>query len=268
MDIFPKLILSCAIGGALLAGCNDIDSDNRFIPLPPVEGDRVVLLEDYTGQRCPNCPEGTRIVEQLTEQYGDRFIAVSIHAGDFGVPVGYKRYTGLMQPFGNDMASTRGIETYPSGVIAGGGHSDRTLWAAEVRNAMTIPSTCHINVANLRYIPEINTVSGVAQLLPGVTCNGGVGIWLIEDDVVAPQYNVNGDHEWDMEYHHHHLLRAYWGENYFGNPLPLSREATSEVAFNFCVDESWNPENLSVVIFVKNMETGAYMQSAIRHLYE
>lgn len=268
MNNFLKYILPCALAGAFFTGCNDLSPDDRFIELPPVEGDRVVLLEDYTGQKCPNCPDGARIVEQLHEQYGNRFISVSIHAGDFAVPVNYNRYLGLMQPFGNDMARAREVDTYPSGVIDGGAKCDRSEWAAKVRDAMSVPSTCDITFSNLQYLPEIEMVSGVVKLLPGVTCDGAVGIWLIEDNVIARQYNVNGDHEWVMDYSHNHVLRAYWGENYFGNTVSLTRESGTDISFSFPVDETWKPENLSVVIFVKNMETGAYMQSAIRHISE
>lgn len=264
MNTLLKLILPCAFAGALLSGCNDIAPDDRFINVPPVEGDRVVILEDYTGQKCPNCPDGARIIEQLKEQYGDRFIPISIHAGDFAVSVSYNRYLGLMQPFGNDMVRTRQVETYPTGVIDGGSPMDRSEWAAQVREAMAIPSTCDITIENIEFSDEDRILSGEVHLLPGTSCSGLLGIWLIEDGIVARQYNVNGDNTWTMDYVHDHVMRAYFGQDPFGNAVALSRDQTNVTSFNFPVDETWNPVNLSVVAFVKDSATGAYMQSAIK----
>ena len=56
------MLFAIAAASIGIIGCNDIDSDERFIELPPIEGNRVVLLEDYTGQSCPNCPEGHRVI--------------------------------------------------------------------------------------------------------------------------------------------------------------------------------------------------------------
>lgn len=265
MNFIHKLLISCTITGAALTGCNDIAPEDRFIDLPVIEGDRVVLLEDYTGQKCPNCPDGARIIEQLEAQYGNRLIAVSIHAGEFAVPVDYNRYLGLMQSFGNEMAKERGVKTYPSGAIDGKSPFERDQWAAQVREAMAVPSTCDISIENIAYNAENARLTGEIALLPGSTCSGLLGVWLIEDGIVARQYNVNGDNTWTLDYIHNHVMRAYFGENPFGNPVSLSRDETVEVSFNFPIDESWDISNLSVVAFVKNAETGSYMQSAISY---
>lgn len=41
---------------------------------------RVVLAEELTGVRCPNCPEGTNALVALDKQHGDRLVVVAIHA--------------------------------------------------------------------------------------------------------------------------------------------------------------------------------------------
>lgn len=266
MNKILKLILLCTLIGGALWGCNDISPDDRFIEMPPVEGDRVVLLEDYTGQKCPNCPDGARIIEQLQEQYGQRFIAVSIHAGNFAVPVDYNRYLGLMQPFGNLMAEERGVTTYPSGAIDGKSPFERDQWAAQVRDAMAIPSTCDIAFENLRYDADNNRVEGTVSLLPGKACQGLIGLWLVEDEIEARQYNVNGDNTWTMDYIHRHVMRAYYGDNPFGNPVSLNRDEPTETSFSFLRDETWNASNLSVVAFVRDAETGGYMQAGMAHV--
>lgn len=51
--------LAAAIAAAslipALSSCG-VDEKDRYVELPPVEVKRAVLVEDFTGQRCTNCP--------------------------------------------------------------------------------------------------------------------------------------------------------------------------------------------------------------------
>ena len=40
------------------------------------------VIEEYTGTWCGFCPRGTVALQRLTEQFGDRCIAIAIHSGD------------------------------------------------------------------------------------------------------------------------------------------------------------------------------------------
>ena len=75
----------------LLFSCDYIDENERFIVVdshfeqPDTESVvKNVLLEDFTGQRCVNCPRGSEVIEQLQEAYPERLIAVGIHGGPLG----------------------------------------------------------------------------------------------------------------------------------------------------------------------------------------
>ena len=52
----------------LLTACSNIGEDERLIYVKPEPAKRVVLLEDFTGQRCVNCPKGTEVIEQLQQE--------------------------------------------------------------------------------------------------------------------------------------------------------------------------------------------------------
>ncbi|MEL7120456.1 MAG: hypothetical protein AAFO07_13480, partial [Bacteroidota bacterium] len=47
---------------------------------------RQVLVEEFTGVRCVNCPEGSEELERLIGQYGDQVVVLSFHAGFFSDP--------------------------------------------------------------------------------------------------------------------------------------------------------------------------------------
>ena len=43
---------------------------------------RNVLIEDFTGHRCKNCPKASKEIEALVDAFGaDRIIGLAIHAG-------------------------------------------------------------------------------------------------------------------------------------------------------------------------------------------
>ena len=78
--LLPLLALS-------LLGCEE-----KKIEIPDLSvGNHRVLVEEITGVRCSNCPEGSRLLTDLQETYGkENLIVISIHeAPDFSAP-----YTG------------------------------------------------------------------------------------------------------------------------------------------------------------------------------
>lgn len=85
-NIYNKFAI-CAAALSLMA-CSNIDEDDRFIEVEPVEVAKRVLIEDFTGQRCVNCPNASEMIESLQEQYGaENVIAVGIHSGPFSKTV-------------------------------------------------------------------------------------------------------------------------------------------------------------------------------------
>ena len=68
----------------LVGACDYIDEDDRFIYVEPANVAKRVLIEDFTGQRCVNCPSATETIKQLQDTYGkENVIAVAIHSGPF-----------------------------------------------------------------------------------------------------------------------------------------------------------------------------------------
>ena len=59
-----------------------------------------VLLEDYTGHTCVNCPKAAVTARTLKEQYGEALVVMAVHAGWFAKPAG--------SPFGYDFRTAAG----------------------------------------------------------------------------------------------------------------------------------------------------------------
>lgn len=85
-----KKIFSIFTLAALLlvaVGCDKIDNTHK--PYTPTSGNKTVLVKDFTGARCVNCPEAAETVHELQHRLGeDRIFIMSVHAGFLAQPMG------------------------------------------------------------------------------------------------------------------------------------------------------------------------------------
>jgi thiol-disulfide isomerase/thioredoxin len=77
-------ILAAVLIAASMFSCDKIEPPYRQGGV--VTAERKVLLEDYTGSRCVNCPSAARIAHDLKQVYGENLIVLGIHTGFFAFP--------------------------------------------------------------------------------------------------------------------------------------------------------------------------------------
>ena len=81
------IVLFCAV--VALSACEVIPDGERFDPVGKIESRRVVLLEEFTGVQCTNCPAAAKVAQSLLSEYPDNLVVVGLHGrntGDFGKP--------------------------------------------------------------------------------------------------------------------------------------------------------------------------------------
>lgn len=90
------LLYTTAAGLLTLASCDTVSENDRYIYVEEAEVQRCVLLEDFTGQQCPNCPNAAVETNKLQESYPNSVIAVAIHGGPLSpnTPVSLKSHVG------------------------------------------------------------------------------------------------------------------------------------------------------------------------------
>ena len=244
-----KAFLSSVLLVTTLVACDPVDEADRLIYVKPVSASRNVLIEDFTGQRCVNCPTATLEIERLMAQYGgDTVIAVGIHSGPFaksvkGVP--YSLYTAE----GDEYFNYWKVESQPKGVVDRLGTSDYPSWGTIVRDELskTAPLVLQVNVScdvNSRQM----TVTAICQGTDGNT-QGKLQLWVIEDGITAFQYMPDGST--NREYVHNHVFRASVNGTW-GTDINVVEGVVNTAYFDCTLDEAWVPENLWVVGFVYN----------------
>ena len=237
----------------LLTACSYIGEEERLIYVKPEPAKRVVLLEDFTGQKCVNCPRGTKVIEQLQEAYGEGIIAVGIHSGPLGFK-GNATALGLATDLGDEYYNHWQLEYQPVGLINRHGAVNYTDWMTKVREEMTKTSTIDMSLEASLSGNQITI--NVTETSLGDTYNGKLQIWVLEDSITATQTRhdpIDDDNVTinDKNYVHNHVLRCAvngsWGES-----VTLAAGEPKTQTYQQAVDAAWNAAHLSIVAFVYN----------------
>ena len=238
--------------GLTLAACSDIAEDDRFEYVEPAEVAKRVLIEDFTGQRCVQCPDGTAKIEQLIADYGeDNIIAVGLYGGAMGfLPNG-----GPAMPLTCDESqwyyTTGGVDQSPQPIARidrGDFNFNRKTWATAVRDRiqqkaqLMLEATCNYDEAS-RNVEITVSADGVENV------NGKLQVWLTEDNIVSPQMLPGGSS--DPNYVHNHVFRATVNAQ-AGDDISIAQGENVTRTFTYTVSEDWKPEDMSVVTFVFN----------------
>lgn len=250
MNIRPILIFILSL---LTFSCSDISEDERLIYVEPISPEplkesRRVLLEDFTGQRCVNCPNASDEISLLQSEYGsDNVIAVGIHSGPLAF-YSSNNLLGLRTSSGDIYYDHWGLEYQPVGLVNRRGPFQPTLWHSRVRDALQETSNISILCTATLSTPELIQIETTVKGLEGTT-NGYLQLWLVEDKVKAFQFMP--DNSMNRDYVHNHVFRSpingQWGEE-----ISVSEDVSITKEHSISVDDAWNVSNLSVIAFVYN----------------
>lgn len=248
------------------ASCSNIDEGDRLIYVKPAEVGRAILIEDFTGQRCINCPTGTEIINGIVDTYGeDNVIAVGVHSGPLGF-AGNSKTVGLMTDTGNEYYTRWDKENkmgQPWVVFNRKTSPDSHYnnWAAMVGTIISEKANLSVKIANAYDAATRTLTTTVGADGVNGTVNGKLQVWIVEDGVKALQMMPDGKS--NKEYIHNHVFRAAvngtWGED-----VTVKEGETTTKQYQYVLPEAWNADNIAVVAFVYN--DGGVENVAKKHL--
>lgn len=232
-----------------LVACDNIPEDERLIYVKPAAVSRTVLIEDFTGQRCVNCPNATQAIEQIIEQYGDSgVVAVGIHSGPFArtlrnVPL------PLWTAEGDEYFNHWQVQEQPSGMVNRRPVSNYPSWAAQVYEEIQKTAPVSISLACDVDAETRQLTANVHMMAVDGAVSGKLQLWLVEDSIVSPQYMPDGKPVTD--YVHTHVFRqsinGTWGED-----VSMPEGETDATMAQMVIPEDYILNHLSVVAFVYN----------------
>lgn len=246
-----KYIYSLLFAGiVLLSSCDPVDSDKRFVEMPAATIQRNVLIEDFTGQRCIYCPGATDAITKLQATYGaDKLIAVAIHAGPLAVkptPIS----VGLRTDIGDTYYTHWSIPNVPKAIInRRGGILAKNTWASKIYDEFDQTTTVSIEL-NCQYDSNNRRVEIESNLKTVNTDEKGrLQLWLVEDEIVAPQ--LFPDNKLEKNYVHNHILRAAVNGEW-GKELTLSFNQTHKDKTIYTLPNGISPAKAWIVSFFYN----------------
>lgn len=260
------LSLGLLLLAGFAAGCDDISEDDRYIKVekPVINNPRTLLIMEFTGNNCLNCPTGAAVVEQIKEDeapgrvisvglhpYGSHFTepTVSIHTPSRTQDLRCDAATALFNYYFPVAANA----SFPSAVFNGlksslsGTTADWIQRASEALNA-----TSYISIsASCDYDPDSRAlkVDYDMEFLDDVDRKLNVTVWLVENKIMGTQTMPDGKP--NFNYEHNHVLRASLNGDW-GQELGSRFEAESKLlgSAEMTLSEEWNAENCDVVVYV------------------
>lgn len=203
-------------------GCTVVQPD--FTPrTSPV---RKVLVEEFTGHRCGNCPRGAETITNLIGTYGEQVIGIAHHTYNlpqFTEPLPNDTTTNpelhylydfrtqesltIDEKFGvNIIGVPTGFvnrRNFGSGVVMA-----YTSWTSRVSTALSAPPQMDIQLKSFYNAADSSVcVYYFVEALENVTGNFKIAMYITEDSIVKWQkdYNVIPN---DIEFYvHNHIMR-------------------------------------------------------------
>lgn len=251
-----KKLAFLALALMTLTACETIEENERWTDAKPIEMKKNVLVEDFTGQNCVNCPTAAAMLHTLmSTSMGEHIIAVSIHGGAMSLSC-EKQVQGLATALGEEYNTHWGVTAWPSGMIdRKGGLKDYTSWTSAIAECGTQEPKISLGV-NVSYNADSRKLEVKATSTEnenGALSGSKLTVWLTESNITAMQMLPSGTR--DMSYVHSHVLRDALTEAYgndFGSkewtktyeiPMGYGKAASNEKYY--C-----KPENMAVVAFV------------------
>lgn len=248
MKIYKKLsiaVFSLVLMSAFSA-CDKIAEDERYISAEIPEMGRKVLVEEFTGQLCLNCPDGHEVLNNMKKLFGENMITVSIHAGSLSM--NDEKY-GLRTPDGEKYAAAWGVQAYPCIVVNRQGRviDNMPQWQDAVISQMG--QTADVNFSLEVLMENDSTLLIGSSMISNKDMTAKYQLWITENEIKAPQ--LLHDMSFIANYEHNHVYRASVN-GVDGEELSLQAGVYHNSSYHFALAKNMKPQNLNVVAFVYN----------------
>ncbi len=224
---------------------------------------RNVLIEDFTGHRCKNCPKASKKIKELVNAFGaNRIIGLAIHAGP-GI------FTGTNADYPTDFTTLEGkqIQNFFGTNMLPVGMINRENWTSSgnshwstfdewpTLSAEAMDSTLRVELEVEASVDFSDTTIAVnVKAIPQVAIlhDLDVVVMVKESGIVSPQ--LLEDDTRDPNYVHDNVLREFitptWGEEIGNSPMLPGDEYLSSHSMSW--NTSWVRTNSAVVVYVYN----------------
>lgn len=260
-----NIIILLGLSALSFAACDEHEVGERWDDPITTVAKKNVLLEDFTGQDCSNCPRAAEQAHQLQQTFGaDRVVVVALHGGPLSSSVETDE-AGLATPESRDY-NTRymGSNSYPMGSVDRGAVQAYSTWPAAVASRMQVQPKVNLSFEGegVTYDAEAKQISLNVKVRANEAVKGNLQVWLTESGVTAWQVLPTAPWYTDT-YEHNHVFRATLN-GMDGDAFTLDAEQEVEKEYTYTLPDlstwknqtPWQPTKLSIVVFFYNATDG------------
>lgn len=260
-----NIIILLGLSALSFTACDEHEVGERWDDPITTVAQKNVLLEDFTGQKCPNCPLAAETAHQLQQTFGaDRVVVVALHGGPLSLSVETSK-GGLTTPESSEY-NTRfmGNNPYPMGSIDRGSVQAYSTWTAAVASRMQVQPKVNLSFEGdgVTYDAEAKQINLSVKVRANEAVKGNLQVWLTESGIIAEQYLPTAPYRTNT-YEHSHVFRATLN-GMDGDALTLDAEQEVEKGYTYTLPDlstwknqtPWQPTKLSVVVFFYNATDG------------
>ena len=257
--------------GSVNAACEEVSFTSRTSPV------RKVLLEDYTGHQCGNCPSAAVKVHDIAEMYEGQVVSMAVHAGGFAElgSDGKYDYDFTTEP-GNEYDAFFKISTVgnPNGMVNRIGYSDNHIqapfkWQPLIGSLITQAPDADIQI-NAVYNEEISQIciDTYYEYLNSMEGDYRLVVHIVENDIESWQKNYEGSAVYPSyptgdvpNYIHQHVLRANANGLWGADTKAASAGTSGVLRYSIELGDDWVKDNLEIVAYIYNAETFEVVQA-------
>jgi hypothetical protein len=263
-------------------------SDSTFIETNiPAPDAKVVLVEEFSGVRCPNCPKGHAETENLIAAHPNQVIGVTLHVNENRDPLTHPYNFANAQDF--QTAEATAIEadfaqytSMPCALIDRvkfAGESAPAVmnfnnWASDVSTRLAVATPVNLKMTN-SWDATTRTIKSRVEVhyTSAVSVTQNISLMIAEDSIVNPQYNAASlkPSKIDTFYTHHHNILRKMITPAGGLPIAYEKSKGRVVIYFFemaNVPTLWKEDYINLIAFVHNSGSSAeVVQSIEKPLY-
>ena len=263
---------------AFFASCDKIDEPfvKQTGSVDTSQGNFVkrVLLEDYTGHGCVNCPTAAIIAHDLKQEYGEKLVLLTIHAGWFAKPIPPSMPYDFQTEAGTawDLKFGIGNAGNPNGMVNRIGLPSNHIvspsgWRSAISKALATDPLVDLQIVNKYDTSQRKLDIQIETLfITNVKKNLKLVVVLTESGIIQPQKNNNpevGNTPLIEKYEHNHVLRSAISSTWGSSIAEIGTANPESVvkSFKYTLKDEFVPENCTVVAFIYDEDTNEVLQA-------
>lgn len=216
---------------------------------------RKVLIEEFTGMRCINCPTGQQIVVEALKGFDD-YVMIAHHIGfgrDALTAPGSEDLLWFYNDNGHTFAPGLMIDRANTGDTPGPVTKiGEAKWVRDLidgRAAVPAEETVDI-LRNYDPATRVLSLQVTAARIEGAVIGSApvITVCLVENGIIGPQEPAYDDYE-------HNEANRMFVTAPLGDPIDLAGGDPVAFTYTVHVDENWNSGNMEVVAFVSNYDS-------------